>query len=108
MADPGRGFERDADPRPSRFHGPRDPCLEQANVGESRQAADPLVDSPRRRPPVRAGEQIVGKEARLLRRLHTAADGRPESVDEQARDARRGCASLCIGGGEGIALIVEK
>jgi len=25
-----------------------------------------------------------------------------------ARNLRRGCASLCIGGGEGIALVVER
>ena len=25
-----------------------------------------------------------------------------------AREARRGCASLCIGGGEAVALIVER
>jgi acetyl-CoA C-acetyltransferase len=48
---------------------------------------------------VALGHPIGASGARVLTTLLYAM---------QARDARRGCASLCIGGGEGIALIVEK
>jgi acetyl-CoA C-acetyltransferase len=48
---------------------------------------------------VALGHPIGASGARILTTLLYAM---------QAREARRGCASLCIGGGEGIALIVEK
>jgi acetyl-CoA C-acetyltransferase len=48
---------------------------------------------------VALGHPIGASGARILTTLVHAM---------QAQDARRGCASLCIGGGEGIALIVER
>jgi acetyl-CoA C-acetyltransferase len=48
---------------------------------------------------VALGHPIGASGARLLTTL---------LYEMQARSARRGCASLCIGGGEGIALVVER
>jgi len=48
---------------------------------------------------VALGHPIGASGARILTTL---------LYEMQARGARRGCASLCIGGGEGIAMIVER
>jgi hypothetical protein len=66
-----------------------DPRLEQLHRGETGQAPDGVVHLPGRRAALIAAEEIAGEERDLLARLHAASDGRPEAVDEQARDARR-------------------
>src|ERR1051326_3361123 len=64
------------------------PRFEQLYGGESWKAADGLVDLARGRSPVGVREQVVRHELELAARPDAAADGRPEAIHEQPRDAR--------------------
>src|SRR5919108_4355298 len=65
------------------------PRLEQRDPLEARQPANGVVDLADRRAALVTREEIARQELELGAGLHTAADRRPEAIDQRARDPGR-------------------
>src|SRR5262249_22573793 len=67
-----------------------EPTLKQSYRRKARKLTNCRVGTARRRAPPRAAEEVARHEHELARWLHAAPDGRPEAVDQEPGDPRRG------------------